>query len=67
MEKNEDDLKKWEKMKTTSKKIKKIFSQFPLNLGAKPFLGLAQLSKIFVIIIQWCDNITSKPSLSLAF
>jgi hypothetical protein len=41
----EDDLKK--KWKTTLKnKIKNLFS-IPLKSRGKPFLGLAQLSKIF--------------------
>ena len=48
--KNEDDLKKMKKMKTTSKKneddLKKNLFLIPLKFSGKPFLGLAQLSKI---------------------
>ena len=43
----EDDLKKNWKMKTSKKKLFLI----PLKFRGKPFLGLAQLSKIFYTLI----------------
>ena len=58
-------------MKTTSKKVKKIKTNskktklfsIPLKFGGKPFLGLAQLSKIFSvyslkanILFHWTTN-----------
>ena len=47
MKKNEDDLKKNEKNEDDLKKTKtkKLFL-IPLKFRGKPFLGLAQLSKI---------------------
>ena len=45
----EDDLKK--KWKTTSKINKNLF-WIPLKFQGNPFLGLAQLSKIFLILIS---------------
>ena len=56
--------KKW---KTTSKKIKKNKNLFsiPLKSRGKPFLGLAQLSKILFIIIYYyllLFSVNTKPS-----
>ena len=42
----EDDLKKNQNRRLPKKKIKNLFS-IPLKSRGKPFLGLAQLSKIF--------------------
>ena len=48
--KMEDDLKKNKKMEDDLKKSKNLFS-IPYKFREKPFLGLAQLSKIFQDII----------------
>ena len=45
--------KKWEKMNTTSKKI--YLFLIPLKFRGKPFLGLAQLSKIFFVYMNTND------------
>ena len=45
--KMEDDL-KINEMEDDLKKIKNLFS-IPLKFRGKPFLGLAQLSKIFLV------------------
>ena len=44
----EDDLKKIKMEDDLKKKIKKNIFSIPLKSRGKPFLGLAQLSKIFI-------------------
>ena len=51
IKKNKDYLKKNEKWRRPKKKIKKNLFSIPLKFRGKPFLGLAQLSKIFLDII----------------
>ena len=50
MGKNEDDLKKMKNEEDLIKKIKNLLL-IPLKFRGKPFLGLAQLSKIFVYLL----------------
>ena len=45
----EDDLKKRKEKKEDD--LKKTLFSMPLKFRGKPFLGLAQLSKIFVVFV----------------
>ena len=49
--KMEDDLKKNKNGRRPTKKIKNLFS-IPLKSRGKPFLGLAQFSKIFIFNVE---------------
>jgi hypothetical protein len=51
-------------MKTTSHKNKNLFL-IPLKFRGKPFLGLAQLSKIFYILLIWITRTVLCKSLRI--
>jgi hypothetical protein len=60
-EKNEDDLKK--KMEKNEDDLKKNLFLIPLKFRGQPFLGLAQLSKIFdvFLVIYVGSNVEKLP------